>query len=67
MGFATKKDAENWANEYLEKADIAGHYVDPICAGTVEIVKGRRSWTFPGGDDWIDKVEVLRETQAKTA
>lgn len=64
MAFATKKEAQNWANDYLEKADKPGHHIDPIGDGTVELMKRGRYWGFTYGDSWVDDVEVLRETQA---
>lgn len=67
MAFATKKAAQEWAQDYLAQADKPGLYIDPVRSGTVEIMKRGRFWSFPGGDCWIDEVEALRETQAKSA
>ncbi|GJA77605.1 hypothetical protein [Aeromonas caviae] len=67
MAFATKKAAQEWAQDYLAQADKPGLYIDPVRSGTVEIVKRGRYWSFPGGDSWIDDVEVRREQNAQAA
>lgn len=59
MAFATKKDAQQWAADYLTAAENPGEYIDPIRGGQVGIIKRGKVWTFPGGDDWIDEVEAL--------
>lgn len=64
MAFATKKGARDWAEHYLLAGSKPGTYIDPINGGEVEVVNKGKNWTFPGGDSWIDDVEILKENQA---
>lgn len=59
MAFATKKNAQQWAADYLTAADNPGEYIYPLHGGQIDIIKRGKGWTFPGGDGWIAEVETL--------